>query len=72
MKEEVLNSVHELRQDAKVTQEQFAEKIGVTRQTVIAIEKGNYIPSLLLAMKISEFFEKKIEEIFTLNKNHEK
>jgi len=67
-KEEILNNVHKFRQEAGVTQEQFAEKVGVTRQTVIAIEKGNYVPSLLLAMKISNFFKKPIEEIFKLIK----
>ena len=68
MREEISNNVHTLRQEARVTQEQFADKVGVTRQTVIAIEKGNYVPSLLLAMKISKFFKKPIEEIFKLTK----
>ena len=47
-----------------VTQEQLAKVIGITRQTVIAIEKGNYNPSLELAFKLAIYFETTIEEIF--------
>lgn len=64
MKEIVRNKVAELRLKANVTQETFAEAVGVTRQTIIAIEKGNYTPSVLLALKIAEFFKKKVEDIF--------
>ena len=46
------------------TQERLAKRLGVTRQTVISIEKGTYNPSLLLAFKLSQLFEMKIEEIF--------
>jgi putative transcriptional regulator len=46
------------------TQEGLAQRLGVTRQTVISIEKGTYNPSLLLAFKLSRIFEMKIEEIF--------
>jgi putative transcriptional regulator len=64
MKEYVVNTVYKRRKEADVTQEDFAKILGVSRQTVIAIEKGNYIPSLLLGMKIAKFFKKPIEEIF--------
>ncbi len=47
-----------------MTQEELADKVNVTRQTIIAIEKNKYIPSLALAYKISLFFKKKIEEVF--------
>jgi putative transcriptional regulator len=47
-----------------LTQEGLAKEVGVTRQTVIAIEKGKYNPSLELAFKISRFFDMTIEEIF--------
>ena len=47
-----------------LTQEDLADKVGVTRQTINAIEKGRYNPSLDLAFKLSELFEVKIEEIF--------
>ena len=47
-----------------LTQEALAQEIGVTRQTVIAIEKGKYNPSLELAFKIARYFEASIEDIF--------
>jgi len=65
MKEYVTNKVYDLRKEKGVTQEEFAQAIGVSRQTVVAIEKGNYIPSLLLGIKIARFFEKEVEEVFT-------
>lgn len=49
-----------------VTQEELAEAVGVSRQTIIAVEKGNYIPSLLLAMLLARFFKARVEELFTL------
>lgn len=64
MNDYVSNTVSEFRRQRNVTQEEFARAIGVSRQTVIAIEKGNYIPSLLLGMKIANFFNKKVEEVF--------
>ena len=64
MKEYVSNQVYALRTKSGITQEALAEAIGVTRQTVIAIEKGNYTPSVLLALKIGRFFKKSIEEVF--------
>lgn len=66
MSEYVENRVFELRKNKGITQEEFAKALGVTRQTVIAIEKGMYIPSLLLGLKIANFFGKGVEEIFTL------
>ena len=66
--EKVVNSVHNLRNVAKVTQEQLAESVGVTRQTIIAIERGNYTPSVLLALKIAKFFNKPVERIFIYEK----
>lgn len=47
-----------------MTQEELAKALGVTRQTIIAIEKGKYDPSLRLAFKIARFFGVKIEDIF--------
>jgi len=47
-----------------LTQEQLAEKIGVSRQTVIAIESDKYLPSLGLAFKISRLFKVKVEDVF--------
>lgn len=48
------------------TQEELAGAVQVSRQTIIAIEKGNYTPSLLLAMKLAKFFKVSIEELFQL------
>ncbi len=55
-----------MRKESRITQETLGEAIGVTRQTIIAIEKGNYVPSLALAMKIARYFKKRVEDIFTL------
>ena len=68
MKEIVENKVHELRTDKNVTQEELADAVGVTRQTIIAIEKGNYTPSVCLALKIAAFFRLTVERIFFLKK----
>ena len=58
------NNLEALRNDRGLSQEQFGKLMGVSRQTIISIEKGKYNPSLELAFKISEFFSKKIEDIF--------
>ncbi len=65
MREHIANRVLELRKDKGATQEELANAVGVSRQTIIAIEKGNYIPSLLLGLRIAKFFKKPIEKIFT-------
>ena len=52
-----------------LTQEGLANKIGVSRQTINSIEKNRYIPSTLLALKISKVFEKNVNEIFKLEEN---
>lgn len=64
--EQVHNIVGDLRREKGVTQEELALAVGVTRQTVIAIEKGNYVPSVLLSLKISQYFRKPLETIFYL------
>ena len=56
------------RRENGVTQEELASAVGVTRQTIIAIEKGNYAPSVLLALKIATFFHKPLEKIFYVEK----
>jgi putative transcriptional regulator len=62
----VSNIVQKVRIERGLTQEGLAEKVGVSRQTVIAIEKGNYAPSVLLALKIARVFKLQVEEIFSL------
>jgi len=64
IKIQITNTVSHCRKEKGITQEAFADAIGVSRQTVIAIEKGNYIPSLLLGIKIARFFNKRVEEVF--------
>lgn len=66
MFEVIKNLVGELRLKKGVTQEELAAAIGVTRQTVIAIEKGNYTPSVLLALKIAKFFKQPVEKVFSI------
>jgi len=63
------NRLKELRASHNLTQEALAEKVRVTRQTIISIEKGEYVPSLLLAMKIANVFKLKVEDIFNINRN---
>ena len=60
----LVNRVKELRARFNLTQGELAKKIGVTRQTIVSLEKGSYVPSLLLAMNISEVFKEPIESIF--------
>ncbi len=68
MTDTIQNRVYALRTSHKITQEELANAIDVSRQTVIAIEKGNYIPSLLLAIRIAHYFKKPVESIFDICK----
>jgi len=64
-KNEVKNQIRRMRfENGEMTQQQLADKTGVTRQTIIAIESGKYAPSLPLAFKIARTFGKPIEDIF--------
>ena len=58
------NKLRVLRAVRDITQEDLARRLGVTRQTIHAIEVGKYDPSLELAFKLARFFESRIEEIF--------
>jgi putative transcriptional regulator len=49
-----------------ITQQELAEKIGVSRQTINAIESNKYVPSTVLALKMARLFQKKVDELFTL------
>ena len=64
MMPELKTKIQELRKQNKVTQEELALALGVTRQTIISLENGKYNASLQLAFKISRFFGKSIEDIF--------
>jgi len=67
MSQNVRNFVQSYRNKNKVTQEELGKAVGVTRQTIIAIEKGNYTPSVLLALKLAKFFKRSVEELFTIH-----
>ncbi len=56
--------IQELRKERGLSQESLANELGVTRQTVISLEKEKYVASLELAFKIAKFFGKSIEEVF--------
>lgn len=58
------NRIQELRKAKGIRQEDLAEELGVTRQTIISLESGRYNASLLLAHKLARFFDTTIEEIF--------
>lgn len=58
------NNLENLRKQKNITQNELADKLEVSRQTISSIENGRYEPSITLAFKISIFFERKIEEIF--------
>ena len=60
------NSVLATRLQHKITQEELARAVNVTRQTIIAIEKGNYTPSVLLALKLAKYFNTRVEALFIL------
>ena len=63
------NNLKVLRAIKNISQEELANQISVSRQTINAMEKGKYVPSTLLALKLAHYFEKPVEEIFQLEKN---
>lgn len=66
------NNIRKLRfEHGEMSQQQLADLIGVSRMTIYSIEKGNYVPSTVLALRISQVFKKPVEEIFTLSPEKE-
>ena len=64
-KAKITNCIRRLRFDAdEMTQAELAKEVGVTRQTVLALEKGKYSPSLELAFRIARAFDRPLEEVF--------
>jgi len=63
------NNIRVERAIVKISQQQLADAIGVSRQTINAIESGKYIPSTVLSLKIARFFTKPVEEVFQLEGN---
>ena len=64
------NRLRELRNFLEMRQEDLAEKVGVSRQTIISIENGRYSPSLPLAYKIAKVFNLAIEEVFIIEEEN--
>jgi putative transcriptional regulator len=62
------NRITVLRAEKKMTQKDLAEKVGVSRQTIISIEKGNYTPSLVLGFELANAFGVDINEVFQFKK----
>lgn len=60
------NNLKVMRAVKNISQEELAKIIGVSRQTINAMEKAKYVPSTVLALKLSRYFEKPVEEIFRL------
>ncbi|MCC3863141.1 helix-turn-helix transcriptional regulator [Terrisporobacter petrolearius] len=63
------NRLEEIRRQYKVTQEELANALEVSRQTVGSLERGRYNPSIILAFKIARYFSMQIEEIFIYEEN---
>jgi putative transcriptional regulator len=63
------NNLKVLRAIKNISQEDLAKQIEVSRQTINAMEKGKYVPSTVLALKLSRFFEISVEQIFSLEEN---
>lgn len=65
-KSQIQNNIRRFRFDAnEMTQQQLADEVGASRQTIVAIEKGNYSPSLELAFKIARVFNTSINDVFS-------
>lgn len=64
----ITNRIHIERAERRMSQEELAVAVGVTKQTISGIERGKYLPSIELAFKISDVFDKEINEIFFYHK----
>jgi putative transcriptional regulator len=70
---ELCNNIRRLRfENDEMSQEELATAVGVTRQTIHAVEKGKFVPSALLAFKIAGFFHVNVEEVFYLSGDKDK
>jgi putative transcriptional regulator len=66
MEERIVNRIREFRKGSNLTQEDLAREMGVSRQTIISIEKGKYVPSLQLALRISGYFKCPTDVMFVI------
>jgi putative transcriptional regulator len=69
MQLKISNRLHVIRAEHKITQDQLAKEIGVTRATIVAIEGGGYNPSLELAFRLARYFKTDINEIFSVEED---
>lgn len=65
------NKIAELRRTSGLTQQDMADRLSVSRQTVISLENGRYNPSIMLAFRISKLFKRPIEEVFLFEESGE-
>ena len=63
------NRLKVARAEMDLTQEELAQRVGVSRQSINAIESGRYVPSTVLALKMAQVFGKPVEEVFILDEN---
>lgn len=68
----IKNKVYEFRVLKRMTQQELADAIGVSKQTIFVMEKNNYSPSLILAFRIANYFEVDINEIFSYKRKDDK
>ena len=68
MEKKVTNRIREYRKRSGLTQEDLAGEMKVSRQTIISIEKGKYVPSLPLALRIARYFDCPADEMFIIEK----
>jgi len=69
----IQNNIRRLRFNAgEMTQQELADRVRVSRQTIVAIEKGNYSPSLELAFRFAHVFNTPLEEVFSYDPGHDK
>jgi putative transcriptional regulator len=67
MGEDVFNQIRDYRVKLGLTQDELAQAVGVSRQSIISIERGRYTPSLYLALRFAQFFRCSMDELFRLN-----
>ena len=63
----MVNKLKQCREDHRITQEQLAVLVGVSRQSIISVEKGHYVPTTILALKIASVLKLKMEDLFVLD-----
>jgi len=68
MGEEVFNRIRDVRVERGLTQDDLAKAVGVSRQSIISIERGRYTPSLHLALRFAQFFQCSTDELFKIDK----